>query len=86
MPSQCLNKDVRNDVDFLHADKHQNFLQFDFNTLDIKVSYKVRLSLLAGMTKHSQSTQSSKSAISLQYLQNKFWDGAHFLHTDKQSF
>ena len=86
MPSQCLNKDVRNDVDFLNADKHQNFLQFDFNTLDIKVSYKVRLSLLAGMTKHSQSTQSNKSAISLQYLQNKFWDGAHFSHTDKQNF
>ena len=32
MSSQCLNKDVRNDVDFLHADKHQNFLEFDFNT------------------------------------------------------
>ena len=32
MSSQCLNKDVRNDVDFLHADNHQNFLEFDFNT------------------------------------------------------
>ena len=32
-------KDIRNEVDFLYADKHQSFLQVDFNTLGIKASY-----------------------------------------------
>ena len=36
-------KELRNENDFLHADKHQSFLQVDFNTLGIKVSYKVIL-------------------------------------------
>ena len=66
-----LKKEVRDEVDFLHADKHQSFLQVDFNTLGIKVSYKVVLSLLMGMIKHSQSTQSNKFAVSLQYLKKK---------------
>ena len=68
MSLQYLKKEVRDEVDFLHADKHQSFLQLDFNTLGIKVFYKVVLSLLMGMIKHSQSTQNSKFAISLQYL------------------
>ena len=39
---QCnLKKEVRDEVDILHADKHQSFLQIGFNTLGIKVSYKV---------------------------------------------
>ena len=72
---------------FLCADKHQSFLQVDFNTLGIKVSYKVILSLLMGMIKHSQSTQSNKFAKSLQYLKKEIRDGVHFLHADKhQSF
>ena len=71
MSLQYLKKEVRDEVDFLHADKHQSFLQVDFNTLGIKVSYKVVLSLLMGMIKHSQSTQSNKFAISLQYLKKK---------------
>ena len=71
MSFQYLRKEVRDEVDFLHADKHQSFLQVDFNTLGIKVSYKVILSLLMGMIKHSQSTQSNKFAISLQYLKKK---------------
>ena len=54
--------------DFLHADKHQSFLQVDFNTLGITISYKVIQSLLMGMIKHSQSNKSNKFAISLQYL------------------
>ena len=58
-------KRVRDEVDFLHVDKHQSFLQVDFNTLGIKASCKVILSLLLGIIKHSQSTQSNKSAISL---------------------
>ena len=56
---------------FLHADRHQSFLQIDLNTLGIKVPCKVMLSLLIGMIKHSQSTQSNKFAISLQYLKKK---------------
>ena len=36
MSLQYLKKDVSNEVDFLLADKHQSFLQVDFNTLGIK--------------------------------------------------
>ena len=64
--------------DFLHADKHQSFLQVDLNTLGIKVSYKVILSLLMGMIKHSKSTQSNKFAMSLQYLKKQARNGVHF--------
>ena len=78
MSLQYLKKEVRDEVDFLHADKHQSFLQVDFNTLGIKVSYKVILSLLMGMIKHSQSTQSNKFAISLQYLKKEVRNGVHF--------
>ena len=83
MSLQYLKKEVRDEVDFLHADKHQSFLQVDFNTLSIKVFYKVVLSLLMGMIKHSQSTQSNKFAISLQYLKKEVRNGVHFLHADK---
>ena len=68
MPLQYLKKEVRDEAEFFHADKHRSFLQVDFNTLCIKLSCKVVLSLLMGMIKHSQSTQSKKFAISLQYL------------------
>ena len=68
---QHIKKEVRDEVDFLHADKHQNFLQVDFNILSIKVFYKVILLVLMGMVKHSQGTQSKKLAIALQYLKNK---------------
>ena len=71
------------EVDFLHADKHESFLQFDFNTFIIKVSYKVILSLLMGMVKHSQSTQSNMFAICLQYLKKEVRNGVHFLHVDE---
>ena len=87
MSLQYLQKQVRDDVDFLHADKHRSFLQVYFNTLGIKVSYKLILSLLMDMIKHSQSTQINKFAISLQYLKKEVRDGVHFLHLDKhQSF
>ena len=49
-----------------------------FNTLGINVSYKVIRSLLIGMIKHYQSTQSNKFAISLQYLKKEIRDGFHF--------
>ena len=41
-----LKKEVRDEIDFLHAD---SFLQVDFNTWGIKVSCKVILSLFMGM-------------------------------------
>ena len=45
------------------------------------------LSLLMGMIKHFQSTQSNKFARSLQYLKKEVRDGVHFLHADEhQSF
>ena len=63
---QYLKKEVRDGEE--HADNDQSFLQVNFTTLGIKVSYKVILQLLMGMIKHSQSTQSNSLAISLQYL------------------
>ena len=42
------------------------------------LSYKVILSLLMGMIKHSQSIQSNKFAISLQYLKKEVRNGVHF--------
>ena len=60
MSSWYLKKEVRDESDFLHADKHENGLQVDFNTLGTKISYKVMLSLLMTMMKHSQITQSNK--------------------------
>ena len=41
MALQYLEKEVRDEVDFLETDKHQSFLQVDFNTLGIKVFTKV---------------------------------------------
>ena len=67
----------------MHVDKHQSSLQVDFNTLSIKVSYKVILSLLLGTIKHSQYTQSIKFPISLQYPQKELRNGVYFLQADK---
>ena len=80
---QCLKKELRDKNYFLHADKHQSFLQVDFNTLGLKVFFKVILSWLMDMIKHSQSTESNKFVISLQYIKKEFRDGIHFLHADK---
>ena len=72
---------------FWHVDKHQSFLQVDFNTLGIKDAYKVILSLLLGMIKHSQSTQGNRFQISLQYLKKEDMKGVHVLHAaEHQSF
>ena len=38
MSLQHLIKEVRDEIDFSHADKHQSFRQVDFNALIIKVS------------------------------------------------
>ena len=87
MSLHYLKKGVRDELDFWHADKHQSFLQFGFDTWSIKIYYKVILSLLMGMIKHSQSTQSNKFVISLQYFKKEVKDWIYFLHADKhQSF
>ena len=65
----------------MQADK-QSFLQVDFNTWGINI-YKVILSLLMGVVKHSESTQSNKFAISLQHFKREVRDGTYFLHADK---
>ena len=44
MSLQYLKKELRYEKDFLHGDKHQSFLEVGFNTLGIKISYKVILS------------------------------------------
>ena len=71
MSLQNLKKEVRDEAEFLHADKHQNLAQVDFNTLSIKLFYKVILSLLMGIIKHSQRAQSNKLSIALQCLEKE---------------
>ena len=82
MSLQYIKKEVRKGVHFQLADEHQSFLQVDFNTLGIKDAYKVILSLLLGVIKHSQSTQSNKFVTSLQYLKKRS-QGNHFLYADE---
>ena len=67
-----LQKKVRDGVDILHPNKRIN----------IKVSYKL-ISYLTSMIKHSQSIQSGKFVISLQYLQKKSYTRNGVLHADK---
>ena len=76
-------KEVRDEVDFLHADKLQSFIQVNSNTLIIKFSQMAILSLLMGKIKRSQITQSNKFAISLQYLRKEVVHGVNFLHANK---
>ena len=52
---QYLKKEVSDEVDFLHADKHESLLHND-------------TMILMGMLRHFQNIQSNKFAISLQYL------------------
>ena len=52
-----------------------------------KFPKRLILTLLMGMIKHSQITQSNKFAISLQYLKKEVPNGGHFRQADKrQSF
>ena len=74
---QCLYnipKKVRDEVDFFDADKHQSFLQFistlghqSFLQCD-RHDYENVKGIVMGIIKHSQSNQSNKFAMSLQYL------------------
>ena len=62
---------MRDQVDFLYADKHQSFLQV----------------CIIGFDGHAQSTQNNKFAISLKYSKKEVRDKYHFLHGYKhQSF
>ena len=45
---QYRKKNVSDEVDFLQADKHESFLKYYFNTLSIKVSYKVDIIIING--------------------------------------
>ena len=81
--AKSLQCQVRDEVDFLSTNQYASILQVDFNTLGFKILCRMTLSLLIDMIKHSQSTQSNKSAISLQYLKKEVRDGVHFLHADK---
>ena len=60
---------MSDEVDFLHADKHESLLQID-------------TMILMGMVKHSQSSQNSNFATSLQYLKKEVRNGVHFLHAE----
>ena len=61
---------MNDELDFLYADKNENLLQSDSM-------------ILVEMFKHSQSSQNSEFAMSLQYLKKKVKDKVDFLHADK---
>ena len=68
---QYLKKEVSDEDDLLHSDKHENLLQIDTK-------------ILMGMVMHSQN---NKFVMSLQYLKKEFRDEVDFLNADKhQSF
>ena len=71
---EYLKKEVSDEVDFLHADKHERLLQID-------------IMILIGMVNHYQSFQNSKFAMSFQYRRKEVRNEVDFLHADKhQSF
>ena len=71
---QYLKKVVSDKVDFLHADKHKNFLQIDTMIFD-------------GDGQYFQSSQNSKFALPLQYLMKEVRYKVDFSHAYKhQSF
>ena len=67
---QYLKKELSDEVDFLHADKHESLLQID-NMILMRV------------VRHPQSYQNSKFAMSLQCLKKEVKDEVDFLHADK---
>ena len=62
---QYLNKDVSDEIDFLHADKHKGLLKID-------------TMILMEIVRHSQNSQNSKLLMSLQYLKKKVRDEVDF--------
>ena len=67
---QYLKREVNDEVDFLHAGKHENLLQID-------------TMILVDMVKHFQSSQNSKFTTFVQYLKKEDSDDVDFLHADK---
>ena len=67
---QYLKREVNDEVDFLHAGKHENLLQID-------------TTILMDMVKHFQSSQNSKFTTFVQYLKKEDSDDVDFLHADK---
>ena len=67
---QYLKKELSDEVDFLHSDKHESLLQTDSI-------------ILMEMFKHSQISQNRKFAMSLQYPKKEVKDEVDFLHADK---
>ena len=67
---QYLKKELSDEVDFLHADKHESLLQTDSI-------------ILMEMFKHSQISQNRKFTMSLQYPKKEVKDEVDFLHADK---
>ena len=49
MSLQYLRKEVWDEVDFLHADKHQSFLQVDFKILGIKFFLQAGTIIIDGL-------------------------------------
>ena len=62
---------MSDEVNFLHADKHESFLQTDDMIFD------------EGMVKHYKSIQNNKFAISLQYIKENEKNEVSFLLVDK---
>ena len=62
---EYIKKEESDEVDFLHADKHESLLQID-------------TMILMGIVKHSQSSQNSKFTMSLQYLKKEVRDEVDF--------
>ena len=56
---------MSDEVDFLHVDQHESLLKID-------------TMILMGTAKHSQSSQNSKFAMSLQYLKKEVTDEVDF--------
>ena len=72
--SSNIKKELSDEIDFLHADKHESWLQID-------------VMILIGMVKHSQSFKNSEFSMSLQYLKKELKDEIDFLLAGKhQSF
>ena len=66
---QYFEKEVSDESDFLHLNKHESLLQID--TMNLK-----------GIVKHSQSSHNSKFAMSLQYRKKEVRSEIDFLHAD----
>ena len=71
---QYLNKDVSDEIDFLHADKHKGLLKID-------------TMILMEIASHSHDSENSKFSMPLQYLKKEVRDEVDFSYAGKrQSF